>query len=155
MHIKNRRVLFGAMGAIAALGVINASYLAYIAFLGEAPTCLLKSGCDIVAASPYARVFGVPLALFGVFFYSTILGLSVWAFFEKRAAVVWYLLSLTALGFLLSLYFLYLQAFVIHAYCEYCLFSLLDSCVLFGMSIFIFRTKRDILKPLPSDINQE
>ena len=155
MHSKNRRILFGTMAAIAALGIINASYLAYIAFLGEAPTCLLKSGCDIVAASPYARVAGVPLALFGVFFYTLVAGFSVWAFAKRDAPVKVYLLGLTALGFLLSLYFLYLQAFAIKAYCEYCLFSLLDSCVLFGMSIFIFRTKRDILKPLPSGITQE
>lgn len=134
---------------VALLGIINASYLAYAAFAGEAPTCLLNSGCDIVAASPYSRVFGIPLALFGVFFYSIIAGFSAWGMAVKHAPIERYLLALTSLGFLLSLYFLYLQAFVIHAYCEYCLFSLFDSTALLGISVFVSRAKRDILNELP------
>ena len=34
--------------------------------LGEAPACGPVHGCETVAASEYATVLGVPLALFGV-----------------------------------------------------------------------------------------
>lgn len=130
------------MAFFAILGVINASYLTYTAFLGIAPECTLLSGCDLVSASPYSRVFGIPLALFGVFFYVSILGFSLWGLIQKIVRVQLFLIPLTALGFLLSLYFLYLQAVVIHAFCQYCLFSLFDATVLFILSLLFSNHER-------------
>lgn len=143
--MTKRTLALSALVTFSVLGIINASYLAFAAFAGSAPTCFLNSGCDIVAASPYSRVFGVPLALFGVFFYTLVAGFSVWALLVRNAPVERYLLGLTFLGFLLSLYFLYLQAFVIHAYCEYCLFSLFDATVLFALALFITRSRHAIM----------
>ena len=143
------------MSIIGVLGIVNAGYLAYAAFLGDSPTCFLKSGCDIVAASPYSRVFGVPLALFGVFFYTLVAGFALWGIASKSAPVHAYLVPFTTLGFLLSLYFLYLQAFVIGAYCEFCLFSLFDATVLFllfvaySLSGYVLWVKRRSSKQKP------
>lgn len=135
--MNSRRTLLSTMVFLAILGTINASYLTYTAFMGIAPECTLLSGCDLVSASPYSRVFGIPLALFGVFFYVSILGFSLWGLIQKVVRVQLFLLPLTTLGFLLSLYFLYLQAAVIHAFCQYCLLSLFDATALFIMS-FLF-----------------
>jgi uncharacterized membrane protein len=130
--------LFLLIAGVGVLGVLNAAYLSWSALLGDAPTCFLNSGCDIVAASSYSRIFGIPLATFGVFFYSLIVGFALWRACAPTARVLPYLLPLSTLGFLLSLYFLYLQAFIIGAYCEYCLFSLFDATLIFSATMYLW-----------------
>jgi uncharacterized membrane protein len=130
---------FILVAIIAALGTVNAGYLAWTALVGVAPTCNFIHGCDVVAASPYSQIFGIPLALFGVFFYLSIFSFSIWRVFVSTAPAIWYILLLSTVGFILSLYFLYLQAFVIEAFCEYCLFSLLDATVLFTLSFYLWK----------------
>jgi uncharacterized membrane protein len=140
------RFFFVSIAVAAFLGVLNAGYLAWSAALGNAPTCFLNSGCDIVASSPYSKVFGIPLATFGVFFYTMIFGFALWRVFVPKAPALWYLFPLATLGFLLSLYFLYLQAVVIDAYCEYCLFSLIDATIIFVCAAYLWlRDKKDVI----------
>lgn len=157
---KTQHRLLIAIGVIALLGIANAGYLAYIAFEGVAPTCTIIKGCELVAASPYARVFGIPLALFGILFYTLVLAFALWGIRAAQARVARFILPLTALGFLLSLYFLYLQAFVIHAFCQYCLFSLADSTILFFLALWLFRAEQQQsallrITPAPLDTPEE
>jgi uncharacterized membrane protein len=137
--MTRRTILFSVLIAVAILGAANAVYLAFLAFAGEAPICNFLQGCDVVAASPYSRIAGVPLALFGVFFYLTAAGFGAWGLITPSRISLQLLLVVTALGFALSLYFLYLQAFVIRAFCEYCLFSLFDAAVLFVCALTLSR----------------
>lgn len=153
---KTRHRLLIAIGAIALLGIANAGYLAFIALEGVAPTCTIIKGCELVAASPYAHVFGIPLALFGVLFYTLVLGVASRGIFATpRPRVACFILPLTALGFLLSLYFLYLQAFVIHAFCQYCLFSLLDATILFSLALWLFHAERSALLHATAAVSSE
>ena len=60
---------FGAaMTFLAVAGLAIAAYLLASRFLGEPPACGPVKGCETVAASEYATMFGVPVALFGVGF---------------------------------------------------------------------------------------
>ena len=138
---KRIRWIFVLVAAVAVLGIANAGYLAWTALIGVPPTCNFIHGCAEVAASPYSTVLGVPLALFGVLFYVMIFGFAVWRIIIPDAPVLKYVFPLSALGFLLSLYFLYLQAFVIGAFCEYCLFSLFDATVLFIISTYLWMSR--------------
>lgn len=136
MSERNILILFAF---VAFLGIINAGYLSFISLSGGVPSCNFLAGCDIVAKSTYSKVFGIPLSLFGVFFYFTAGALAVLALFERTKRLLQVIFLLTAFGFILSLYFLYLQAFVINAYCEYCLFSLFDSVILFLLALYLMR----------------
>ncbi len=142
--MKMYQQLLLASLVLSILGVINAGYLTYTATLGISPVCNLTSGCDLVAASPYSRVFGIPLSLFGVFFYLVMAGFSGWGMMQKTVSVRWFMFPAATLGFLLSLYFLYLQAFVINAFCQYCLFSLAEAAALFVFSLLILRVSHRI-----------
>src|SRR5687768_14546575 len=58
---------FGApMTILAVAGLGIATYLLAARILGEPPACGPVKGCETVAASEYATLFGVPVALFGV-----------------------------------------------------------------------------------------
>lgn len=128
---------------IALFGVLNAGYLVWTSITGTAPTCNFIKGCDVVASSSYSYIFGIPLSLFGVFFYTLVFGFALWRIIVPQEAVLKYIFPLSIIGFVLSLYFLYLQAFVIEAYCEYCLFSLFDATVLFALSTYMWMRRSE------------
>jgi uncharacterized membrane protein len=80
------------------------------------------SGCSEVLSSAYAHIGPVPLAVLGAFAYFTVFSLAILAAFGHRFAQP--LLSvLVCVMFLMTLWLLYLQAFVIHHFCQYCLLS--------------------------------
>jgi len=140
----SRRLLLILVAVFGVIGVINAGYLSYSALTGIPTLCTITRGCDLVAASVYSKIFGIPLSLFGVFFYSIITGFSLWGLSTRALQVGLFLLPVTTVGFVLSLYFLYLQAFVIEAYCQYCLLSLLDATILFVFTLLLVKRERRV-----------
>jgi uncharacterized membrane protein len=112
-----RRVL---LGALAVIGLLISAYLTWVHYMGVAPVCVGGSGgCETVQTSPYATIFGVPVAVLGLLGYA---GLLFSALLRGEAGV--YLAFLIALaGTLFSFYLTYLEVFVIHALCQWCLAS--------------------------------
>ena len=112
--------LGAAITVLALVGLGIAAYLLTVRLLGGAPACGPIQGCDTVAASEYATVLGVPVALFGVGFSAVLLGASVvwWRRAEKRALYVAYGLGLA--GVFAVAYLTYLELFVIEAICIWC-----------------------------------
>ena len=109
-----------ALTAVALAGLAIASYLFVVRVLGEAPACGPVKGCDTVAASEYATVAGIPVALFGVVFSIALVGacLAWWRRADRRALYVAYGLGLA--GIIAVVYLTYLELFVIEAICVWC-----------------------------------
>jgi uncharacterized membrane protein len=101
------RVLRAGVAVLALGGIAIAGYLTYVHYQPEALICTGGGGCETVQKSSYAELAGVPVALLG-------LG----AFIVMLALVAWDS-ELAALGF--SVYLVSLQAFVIDAWCVWCL----------------------------------
>jgi len=131
---------------LGAAGFIDATYLTVKHFLGGPIPCSILKGCEQVTTSQYATVFGVPVALLGSFYYLTILILAAIYFDSRKPAVLKLLASLTPFGFLASLYFVYLQIFIIKAICLYCMVSATTSTILFilGMVYLMKHRKQKI-----------
>lgn len=130
--------------ALSAVGFADATYLTVKHFLGTPIPCSILKGCEQVTNSQYAVVFGIPVALLGSFYYLTILVLAAIYFDSRRPAVLKLLAYLTPFGFLASLWFVYLQIFVIKAICLYCMISATTSTILFilGMT-YLARHKKN------------
>lgn len=123
-------------------GFLDATYLAAKYYLGEPVVCSILNGCEKVTSSQYAAIFGIPVALLGSLYYLLIFVLTVIYLDSRNEKFFRLAAGLTPIGFLASLIFVYLQVFVIHALCLYCLISAATSTLLFIFSFFAF-TKKD------------
>jgi len=107
---------------VSLVGLADSIYLTVQHITGQSVRCTVISGCSEVLSSPYATVWGYPLALLGAIAYFSVFSLAILAAF--RYPLVSKLLSLlVGLMFLTTLVLIYLQAFVIHHFCQFCLLS--------------------------------
>ena len=121
MNVAPARGRFGAaMTTLAVIGLAIGSYLLAVRILGEAPACGPVRGCDTVAASEFATLFGLPVALYGLGFSVVLAGscLTWWRQGERRALYAAYGLGLA--GIIAVAYLTYLELFVIEAICVWC-----------------------------------
>jgi uncharacterized membrane protein len=115
------RTLRVVLGVLAAAGLLISAYLSWVHFAGVAPVCVGggSGGCETVQSSRYATVLGVPVSVLGLVGYTSLLVSAV-----VRSEVGVYLGFLIALiGTLFSAYLTYLEVFVIHAICQWCVAS--------------------------------
>src|SRR5260370_39691155 len=109
------------IAGLALVGLAVAGYLTALKLGGnQAFLCRDGSSCDIVQASRYSLLAGVPTALWGAAAYAAILVLSVIPRTVRRWQMA-FMLAAAAVAF--SIYLTYLSIFVIGATCRYCLAS--------------------------------
>jgi len=125
----------------AILGLIDAIYLTIKYFSGEAVVCGIIEGCDTVLASQYSKIFEIPVSLVGVGYYAIISGLSFLYAVNNELNILKTIIYITTLGFLASIYFVYLQLFVLETICLYCMASAFISTMLLILSVFIYIQK--------------
>jgi uncharacterized membrane protein len=138
-----RRTWIYAIAALLALfGFADAIYLTIEHVTGQSVRCTIIAGCSEVLSSSYAVVAGVPLALIGAAAYFSAFSLATLAAFGYRVAAS-LLTPLSFAMFLVSLWLIYLQAFVIRAFCQFCLFSALIT-LLFFVAVLIARRVKSV-----------
>lgn len=116
------RFLYALAAALALVGLADALYLTVQHIAGRGAECGYFASCDEVLTSSYATVGGVPIALFGLVAYFAAFSLATLAAFgyaRVRAALT----LLVAAMFLVTLWLVFVQAFVLRAFCDYCLLS--------------------------------
>jgi uncharacterized membrane protein len=115
--------------------------------MGIVPPCSTSflSGCATVAKSQYSVFFGVPLSLLGMIFYLGAILVCGIILFRPKEIFKKILLALSFAGVISSIYFIYLQAFVIKAFCVYCVLSALSSFILAFLSVYIYRARNNTL----------
>ncbi len=112
--------LLAAIVAIVGLG--DAIYLTVHHLSGQGVQCTIVHGCEQVLNSDYATFAGIPLAFIGVAAYFTVFSLATLAAFGNKGA--WNFLSvMVVLMAVFTTWLLYLQGFVIEAFCQFCLLS--------------------------------
>src|SRR3989338_7136753 len=121
-----------------AAGFLDASYLTAKHYLGGTLECNLLKGCEAVTTSAYSAWFGIPFSLFGALFYLTVLLLTVYYFDKKNLKTLRWLAMISPIGFLASIWFVYLQVFVIGALCEFCILSAITSTLLFAVGATVY-----------------
>lgn len=119
------------LAAIVALaGLADAVYLTIHHYTGEQVPCSIVDGCEQVLTSRYAEIAGIPLAIFGAAAYLAAFLLAILAAFGNR--LTWTLFGVQVTFMLLfTAWLVYLQAYVIEAFCQFCLLSAATTLTLF------------------------
>ena len=137
MTVSRFRVILYTIAAIVSLaGLADAIYLTVQALTGETLVCGGSPDCFRVLGSSYARVGGIPVALLGALAYFSVFAFATFAAFGYARARTLLTLIVAAM-FLVTLWLLYVQAFMLHAYCRFCLFSAAITFLLAGLVIAI------------------
>ena len=97
--------------------------------------------CDTVAQSPWSILFGLPVAVWGVFGYLLFILFLIQAYeYTPTRVPIWSLLSILGLKFsIISIYFGYISATKIRSYCILCILSYSISFLLFFYSYITHR----------------
>lgn len=120
--------------AVALIGLTDAVYLTVNHLNGASVQCVEGFGCEQVLTSDYAQIAGVPLAIFGAAAYFTVFSLATLAAFGNRRAWTLFILVVASMS-LFTVWLLYLQAFVIRAFCQFCLISAAVTFTLLAIAI--------------------
>ena len=127
-------MLYGITAIVSLIGLADSIYLTVEHLSGRSVRCTIVSGCSEVLSSPYASVRGIPLAAIGGIAYFTVFSLATLAAFGYRGMGQLLTLVVGAM-FLTTLWLLYLQAFVIGHFCQFCLLSALVTTTLMVLVI--------------------
>ena len=131
---RARVVLYTVAAIISLSGLAVSTYLTVAALTGETAVCAGSTGCLEVLGSPYAKIAGVPIAVLGVWAYFAAFTFAIFAGFGYARSRTLFALTVWAM-FAATLWLLYVQAFVLHAFCRYCLFSAAFIFLLAGLVV--------------------
>jgi uncharacterized membrane protein len=136
-----RRGLQFAASAVGLLGLGDSIYLTIHHYNATAVPCSITGGCETVLTSAYAELAGIPLSLFGAAAYFTAFALAFLSAYGNQIA--WKLFGAVATVMaLFSCWLIFVQAYYLHAFCQFCLLSALTSFVLFTLFIISLLIKR-------------
>jgi uncharacterized membrane protein len=134
--LRFRTILYTAVAIVSMAGLADATYLTVQALTGETLSCGGSPDCFRVLGSSYARIGGIPVAMLGALAYFSAFTFATFAAFGYARAPK-FLALMVGMMFLSTLWLLYVQAFLLHAYCRYCLLSAAITFLIAGLLIAV------------------
>ncbi len=132
------------VGLIALGGVADSILLTIEHYKALTLPCTFTQGCETVLTSRWASIGPIPTSALGIIFYGVILFAVIFAVTNQTRLPRLPLLVWASLGFASSVFLTFLQAFVIHAWCQYCLLSGLSSTLIFILAIVAYLQSRSV-----------
>jgi len=123
--------------ALTVIGLLVSIYMTIYKLTDNESMCIGSGGCSVVNSSKYAEVNGIPVAVIGVIGYASILGV-LWlerkpGFFQLNGSMI--LFGLSLMGFLFTVWLIYVEVALIKAYCPFCLTSQTVMTLIFILSV--------------------
>ena len=121
---RAQTIFYTAAALIALLGLAEATYLTVMYLSGETAVCGGSADCAMVLGSKYAvlPLLKIPLSGLGALAYFSAFAFATFAAFGYSRARQFFTWTVIAM-FCMTLWLLFVQAFRLHAFCRYCLFS--------------------------------
>jgi uncharacterized membrane protein len=123
--------------ALSVLGLLVAIYMTIFKLTNNEKMCIGSGGCSIVNASGYSSVRGIPVAVFGILGYLSILALLYLenkpGFFQTNGSMLQF--TVTLAGFLFTLWLVYVEVALIKAYCPFCITSQISMTIIFILTV--------------------
>jgi uncharacterized membrane protein len=123
--------------ALTVLGLLVSIYMTIYKVTNNESMCIGSGGCSVVNASGYSEVRGIPVAVFGVLGYLSILVLlyleNTPGFFQTNGSMLLFTVTLT--GFLFTVWLVYVEVALIKAYCPFCITSQVSMTLIFLLTV--------------------
>jgi uncharacterized membrane protein len=129
----------------AVIGLAVSTYLSVVKLANKDVLCFVGANdCNIVNTSGYSIWRGIPVAILGVVGYVLILAFLLILSKQKyeSSVIMLALFGVTLFGMLYSLYLTYVEIFIIHAICPWCVTSATAMLVLFIISTILLGRSR-------------
>jgi uncharacterized membrane protein len=131
---RARTILYTVAAVIALAGLADATYLTVQFLTGETAVCGGSPDCFKVLGSVYSHIGRIPVAGAGALAYYAVFSFAIFSAFNyarARKLFVWMVWAM----FAATLWFLFVQAFILHAFCRFCLFSAAVVFLLTGLVV--------------------
>lgn len=119
------------------LGLLVSVYMTIYKFTENDKLCLGSGDCSTVNASSYSEIYNIPVALVGVGGYAAILAVLLLekrnSFLAQNGTLI--LFGFTLMGFLFTLYLVYVEVAILKAYCPFCVTSQVTMTIMFILSV--------------------
>jgi uncharacterized membrane protein len=123
--------------ALTVLGLLVSIYMTIFKITSNENMCVGSHDCSVVNASKYSEVNGIPVAVIGMFGYSSLLGLLLLerkpGFFKDNGTMLFF--GITLIGFFFTLWLVYVELTLIKAYCPFCITSQISMTLIFILSV--------------------
>jgi len=135
------------MRLLSLVGMGVSAYLTWTHLAHQSVACGQSQDCDIVQQSVYSEIAGIPVALLGLMAYAALFAMTLlrthipdpWDDYVPLA-----IFGISLIGVLYSAYLTYLELFVIHAVCRWCVSSAIIVTAIFLLSLPDLKTEVDL-----------
>jgi len=119
-----------------AIGGLAVSWLIYHKKnKNEKLVCIIGKDCDTVIHSQYSKTLGIPNEILGILYYALVVALAILSYIGLEmigpVPLPFFLLIIAGAAAIFSIVLIFIQAFVLKEWCEYCLVSATISIVIF------------------------
>jgi len=134
-HVRPGRSPNWPVLGMAGLGILITAYLTGLAWWDASPAlCQEGSGCDLIQQSRWSKVFGLPLAFWGLLVYTLMALLASSPLAPtKRWSRLW---RLAVMGLAISVYLTLVGIIALEAVCIWCLASLVTMTAIFALLLW-------------------
>ncbi|HEY4284489.1 MAG TPA: vitamin K epoxide reductase family protein [Chthoniobacterales bacterium] len=144
MPSRIRTIIYTITAVLTLAGIAEATYLTVLSLTGATAVCGGSSDCFKVLGSQYSHIGRIPLAGFGLLAYYCAFSFATFAAFGHARARLFFAFTVCAM-FAMTLWLLFVQAFLLHAFCRYCLFSAALVFMLTAAVVLLPPTREDHL----------
>jgi uncharacterized membrane protein len=130
-------VFYWATFILACLGIFDAIYLLIYKLTNNNAMCIGSGGCHDVNFSSYSEIGGIPVSVFGIVAFVIIAGILLleprFKIAEENGPLAIFGISLA--GVVFTAYLTWLEIYIIHAICPFCVASAVIIALIFILSI--------------------
>ncbi len=123
--------------ALVVIGLLVSVYMTIYKLTENNAMCVGSSDCRTVNESRFSEIYGIPVALVGVGGYAAMIAIHLMEnrskFLRDNATMILFALSL--MGFLFTLYLIYVEVALLKAFCPFCVTSQTAMTFIFAISV--------------------
>ena len=133
--VGKRIIITIALLFLSIAGFFDAAYLTILHYQNAIPPCAIAKGCETVLTSQFSTILAIPISLIGSLYFLVLIFLILLITQKEPKKFFAYFKLLAILGVIVSIVLIYIQAFILNAFCQYCLLS---EAIIFAIFLLSF-----------------